>query len=294
MNLRQIEVFRAVMITSSVTDAARLLCVSQPGVSRMLGHIELQLRLKLFQRIKGKLQPTPEAHALYAQVEQVYHGVKRIEDCAKELQTGGGLALRVLGSPSLALEVLPLAVADTVARFPNAQVYIETLLMRDIVKQLVSGDADLALANLPIDHPMLQCKPLGKWALCCVFHVDHHFAARRSVGPREVLNERLIAFSADTPQGKAIGQWSAEFRVPIQSKIEVRSGQLACALAASGAGIAVVDSLTARAWVHPHLAFRPITKAPTFNAYEIRHANVAPSLISNYLIAKVREQLASL
>ena len=55
MNLRQIEVFRAVMLAGSVTDAARSLHVSQPGISRMLSHIELQLGLRLFERRKGRL-----------------------------------------------------------------------------------------------------------------------------------------------------------------------------------------------------------------------------------------------
>ncbi|MEO6018139.1 MAG: LysR family transcriptional regulator, partial [Polaromonas sp.] len=41
MNLRQIEVFRAVMLAGSVTGAAQLLHVSQPGISRMLAHVEL-------------------------------------------------------------------------------------------------------------------------------------------------------------------------------------------------------------------------------------------------------------
>ena len=65
MNIRQIEIFRAVMQAGSITGAAHLLHVSQPGVSRMLAHIELQLGLALFERTRGKLRPTPEAQALY-------------------------------------------------------------------------------------------------------------------------------------------------------------------------------------------------------------------------------------
>ena len=55
MNLRQIEVFRAVMITGSVSGAARLLHVSIPAVSRLLSHTESRLGFLLFERVKGRL-----------------------------------------------------------------------------------------------------------------------------------------------------------------------------------------------------------------------------------------------
>ena len=59
MNLRQIEIFRAVMSAGSITGAARLLHVSQPSVSRMVRHLELQLGVALFERRNGRLFATP-------------------------------------------------------------------------------------------------------------------------------------------------------------------------------------------------------------------------------------------
>ena len=116
MNLRQIEVFRAVMQAGSVTAAAERLHVSQPGVSRLLAHLELQLGVTLFARRKGRLHATAEAETLYAQVERVYGGVRDIDDCARGLKQGQGLVLRVLCSPSLGLALVPRAMAETAAR----------------------------------------------------------------------------------------------------------------------------------------------------------------------------------
>ena len=50
MRLRHIEVFNAVMLTGSVSAAARMINVTQPAVSRTLQHAELQLGFALFQR----------------------------------------------------------------------------------------------------------------------------------------------------------------------------------------------------------------------------------------------------
>ena len=57
MNLRQMEVFHAIMRAGSVTCAARLLNVTQPAVSTVLRHCETQLRVKLFDRTGGRLHP---------------------------------------------------------------------------------------------------------------------------------------------------------------------------------------------------------------------------------------------
>ena len=294
MNLRQIEVFRAVMLAGSVTDAARMLHVSQPGISRMLAHVELQLGVKLFERNRGKLRPTPEAQSLYAEVEQVYRGVQRIDEHAQALKTGGGLTLRVLASPSTALEVVPHAVAGLAEQFPTARIYMETQLVREMVGQLSRHEADVAISTLPIDHALLASQPVGGWSLACVFGAGHRFAARRSLSLKEVLAERLVAFSPDTPQGRLIADWSRENKLQPRAQIEVRSGQVACALAASGAGIAIVDDLTARAWRSEKLGFRPINRSPAFEVFAVHNENYPPSALAQTFVARVKAAFKSL
>jgi DNA-binding transcriptional LysR family regulator len=62
MRLRHIEIFHAVYTTGSITNAAKLLYVSQPSVSKVLAHAELQLGFQLFKRAKGKLIPFAKCH----------------------------------------------------------------------------------------------------------------------------------------------------------------------------------------------------------------------------------------
>ena len=57
MRLRHIEIFQAIRQTGSISGAAQLLHVSQPAVTKVLQHAELQLGFPLFLRVRGKLQP---------------------------------------------------------------------------------------------------------------------------------------------------------------------------------------------------------------------------------------------
>lgn len=64
MNLRQLEVFQAVLQTGNMSAAARLLCITPSAVSKAVAHTELQLGYRLFNRSPAGLTPTPEAQVL--------------------------------------------------------------------------------------------------------------------------------------------------------------------------------------------------------------------------------------
>jgi DNA-binding transcriptional LysR family regulator len=294
MNLRQIEVFRAVMLAGSVTDAARSLHVSQPGISRMLSHIELQLGLRLFERRKGKLLATPEAQALFAEVEQVYRGVARIDDCAQALKDGKMLTLRVLCSPSTGLDMVPRALTALGEEFPAARIYLEVVLAKEMVKRLGKHEADVAISTLAIDDPLLTARAIGRWTLAGVFPRGHALEARRALRPADILQERMIAFSPDTPQGRIIADWCLQHQCRPDARIEVRAGQSACALAASGAGVAIVDDLTARGCMTDRLSFRPIRNAPSFDIFAVTNDNFAASLLAGRFIAHAEAALRQL
>ena len=60
------------MQAGSVTGAAHSLNVTQPAISNMLKHTEQQLKFKLFERIGGRLHPTPEAADLLPDVNEIF------------------------------------------------------------------------------------------------------------------------------------------------------------------------------------------------------------------------------
>src|SRR5258708_23285223 len=65
LNPRQVEAFRAVMTTGSVTSAATMMHVTQPAVSRLIRDLEFTLKLALFERRGHPLRPTPHAPPLF-------------------------------------------------------------------------------------------------------------------------------------------------------------------------------------------------------------------------------------
>ena len=77
INLRQVECFYAVMRTGSVTQAARLLNVTQPAVSIAIKQLESRLKLKLFERSAGRLHATAEAKDLMPDLAEIFVRLRR-------------------------------------------------------------------------------------------------------------------------------------------------------------------------------------------------------------------------
>src|SRR5688572_7558306 len=122
LGLKQIEYFRAVMETGSVSGAAALLNVSQPNVSRMLKYTEMRLGLQLFNRLKGRLQPTPEAISLFREVQSLHTHLESLQEAVQRILSGGSVRFAVGASPSLGRFVVPTLLARLRGGFPSLEV----------------------------------------------------------------------------------------------------------------------------------------------------------------------------
>lgn len=294
MNLRQIEVFRAVMTTGSTTEAARLLHVSQPGISRLIRHLELQLGVALFERRGGRLVATAEARALQEEIEKVYRGVQHVRDVAAHLRYGTHTTLRICSSANTALQLVPRSIAALVKKYPSARVLFESLPTREFMKLLVSEEADLAISSAPLDHPALEVEEIGRWKLLCALPVGHALLDQRRPTLARALSGRLVTYSPEAPQSSVIDHWIESHGVARNVAAEVRSGLAACAVVATGVAVAFVDDLSARAHRPEGLVFTTIKDAPAFPIYAVRNRHRPLSRLGEDFRRIAAQQLAAL
>jgi DNA-binding transcriptional LysR family regulator len=270
MNLRQIEVFRAIMLTGGISDAARFLGVSQPNVSRLIRHTEDRLGIKLFERIKGRLYPTAEALTLYEEVEKAYLGIRLVHDMAQDLALSRTGRLRLVCSPSLGLTLVPNAITAFRAQRPGLRVGLEILPQAALIERVLTHQADLGLSMFPSDHPNLHVETLCRGRLVCVLPAGHALAVQTVVTPADIAGHPLISYDRDTLQGQLIDQAFASERVPRDSAIEVRFGHTACAMVQAGAGVALVDEFSVTGGIFPSLTVRPFQPEKWFDLSIVR------------------------
>jgi DNA-binding transcriptional LysR family regulator len=291
INIRQIEVFRLVMLTGSITDAARALSVSQPGITRMIRNIESRLGISLFLRRKGKLIATAEAQTLYREVQRVYQGIQTVQGVAAGLKSGAAGLLRVLSSPNMGLELVPRALARLANEFPKVRLSVEVVSAAEMSTRLVTRGAEIGISSIVLDHPLLDSAPVGEWRLVCLVPPKHPLRARERPDIVDMLRYRLVSFNVDTAQGAVIRAWCDERSIEPDISIEVRSGQLACALVQAGLGIAFVDDVTAHSFRSTGLAAYRVKESPAFPITAVTSANAPATVAAKRLRELVREEL---
>lgn len=246
MRLRHIEVFHAVMQAGTISGAAQVLHISQPAVTKVLQHCELQLGLPLFERIRGKLYPRPEAHRLFAETEKLSRDLAGIRRLAASLKSKSVETIRLVATPSLAFSVLPPAMAAWRLGFAHTQCELSTQHTDEIVNILRIGEADLALSLQDPRHPTIVAEPLAEGPLVAVGAPGTWPAAQHGQ-PLELadLPDDLIGLPASDPLGERLaGAFEAADRHPLH-RTTVQTYQLARSLVQAGGGVAVLDPFSA-------------------------------------------------
>ena len=261
---RQVEVFRAVMNTGNVTQAAQSLHTSQPTVSRELARLEQVLHLNLFDRVRGRLRPTAQALALLEEVQRSYLGLERIAAAAKSLRefTQGQVAIACL--PALAHGLLPQAVQRFAAAHPQVGVSITPQESPLLEEWLTEQRFDLGLCERTHAPAATTIAPLLQADEVCVLPDGHPLLARRVLRPKDFAEQRFVSFASTDPYRQQVDAMFEQQGVRRQLALETASAASVCALVRQGLGVAIVNPLTAMELAGTGLQVRPLSVSIAF------------------------------
>ena len=259
MRLRHIEVFHAIMQAGTISGAAQVLHISQPAVTKVLQHAELQLGMPLFERVRGKLYPRPEAHRLFVETEKLHRELASIRRLAASLKGRAVETVRLVSTPTIAMSVLPGAMTLWRRDFPHTRCELATHHTSEIVTTLRLGEADLALSLQDPRHPGIEAEPIASGVMTVLAPRGTWSAAEdgQPLGA-EGLSGELIGHADNDPLGDlVVAACEAQGIHPVFRTV-VQTYQIARSLVEAGNGMAVVDPFTASAAQDAKVQRRPL------------------------------------
>ncbi len=290
MRYRPLQAFHAVIETGTVTAAAQNLGISQPAISNLLAQLQDQTKLKLFERVHGRLAPTPEAKILYREIDTVVRGLSQVKLAISNLQNQRSGTLQVVSSHAVSFGFLTGVVSDFVKEFPDVDVSFQTRYSQNIQQWVASGLAEIGISELPILSDNLDWKHMR--FLCQIaIPEESPLADLDELGPDELDNVPFIMMGEDhmiNARTKEIFMSSGNrLRIKCQSHL-FRS---LLEFVKSGMGVALIDPFTLAHDDGKGYVTRPFRPDVYLDLALIKHASRPISSLGGNFYNKVLEEI---
>ncbi|HEX6084216.1 MAG TPA: LysR family transcriptional regulator [Thermoanaerobaculia bacterium] len=240
MDVRQLEMFRAVAEAGSFTAAAQRLHVSQSAISRQLKLLEEELGTLLLERTGRGVNVTPEGHMLLITANRIWRDMQEVAAQIADTQKLQRGILSLGGGMTVCLHVLPKLLKKFRALYKNVDVRITTGTADQLLQSLRAHEVDLLLLTLPILGADLEVVPVLKEEMLVIAAKNHALMRTRSVDARSLARYPLILFETGSNTRRVVDDFLLAQQTAVNVVMETENVEIIKAMVANGLGVTIL------------------------------------------------------
>jgi LysR family cys regulon transcriptional activator len=224
MNLHQFRfVQEAARRNLNLTEAAKALHTSQPGVSKAIIELEEELGVEIFARHGKRLKriTEPGQHVLKS-IELIMREVGNLKRIGEQFSAQDSGTLSIATTHTQARYVLPVPVAKLREAYPKVNVSLHQGSPEQVARMVMDEVAEIGIATeaLP-DHRELVTLPCYEWQHVLVLPHAHPLAKKERISLEDLAAEPLItyhpAFTGRTRVDHAFAQRKLQPRIALEA-----------------------------------------------------------------------------
>lgn len=249
-NLEYYKVFYHVAKTGSLTQAAKLLSVSQPAVSQSIKLLEEQLGTPLFTRVSRGMRLTPEGELLYAYVSKGYEQIEIGEQKLKQMRNLELGEVRI-GASDMTLQFYLLPFLERFhERYPSIKVIVTNAPTPETLRNLRNGQIDFGVVSTPFD-PVPDIRAVPVRTIEDIFVCGRRFISykNRTLDLSELEDMPIIYLEGNTSTRRYMDAFLSENGVVIRPEFELATSDMIVQFALRSLGVGCV----VRDFALPHL-----------------------------------------
>ncbi len=249
MNLHQLRfVQEAARRNLNLTETARALHTSQPGVSKAIRELEQELGVELFVRHGKRLtRITEPGQQMLASVEVILREVANLKRIGDEYAGRDAGTLSIATTHTQARYFLPSRVAELRRRYPQVQVVLHQGVPEQVAHMLRTEVADIALATEALAaHEDLVTLPCYEWQHVLAVPRGHALAAVERPTLEQLAAETLVLYHPTVTGRTRIDQAFARARLVPKVALEAIDSDVIKTYVRLGLGIGIVTELAMR------------------------------------------------
>lgn len=287
MNLRGLQLFRNIVVTGSLSEAAERQNLSPSAASRMLGQLEAQVSLQLFSRSRRNLELTEEGALFYRQIANTLDGIEEIPLIARSLKSRSRRWLSVVTAAPLANGL----VVPTIARLKRAGVELECTLhvenRFEIESKVAARGYNIGMISLPVQNAIIpiDIMPILRSRLVVLMPVGHRFATQDDIRLQDLAEEPLITLGAGQRWRERLDEVMGQSGLRPEIAFETGSSLVAVEMVRQGLGLTLIDPMVLTPALMQGLAMRPLEGDHWITYASIHARGPRPDLAEEFLDA---------
>ncbi|UBB15309.1 CysB family HTH-type transcriptional regulator [Comamonas odontotermitis] len=261
MNLHQFRfVQEAARRNLNLTEAAKALHTSQPGVSKAIIELEEELGIDIFARHGKRLKRITEpGQQVLKSIEIIMREVGNLKRIGDQFSTQDSGTLSIATTHTQARYVLPTPVAKLREHYPKVTVSLHQATPAEVARMVIDEQADIGMATESLaDYPDLVTLPCYEWQHVLVMPHQHPLAQKERVTLEDIANEPLITYHPSfTGRGKIDAAMASRQLTP-RIVLEAIDSDVIKTYVRLGLGIGIVAEMAMRDDPLKDLAVRPM------------------------------------
>jgi DNA-binding transcriptional LysR family regulator len=287
MNIRQIEVFYAVMKNHTASKAAEILRISQPAVSKAIRELERDIGFSLFTREKGRIWPTAEARLFFKEVEAQLDGLVHLHSAAARIRDFGAGEIRVGSLSALSTNVLPEALHAFTQKHPGVAISFHVQLSSVVRDLVASGRLDVGIAADEIDVAGVDARPFARYRAAIAVPSGHRLCSTDIIKPDDIDGEAFVALSPEDTTRRSADAALAKANARPRIVLETPYSTTVCAMVQAGLGIGLINPITAGPYIGRGLSVHTFEPAVYFKSLLLLPPNSKPSKVVSDFVEEV-------
>jgi DNA-binding transcriptional LysR family regulator len=246
IDLKRIETFLCAAETSSLSEAAKQLHLSQPAVSHQIKLLEHELGNALFTRTNTGLQLTEAGRLLLPWARRLLHDTNDLKDMMTSLQNEIVGELRIACSTTAGKYILPQMAARFCQRYLGIKVRILACGPENTALKLLEGEAHIGVISTENAEPSLESQEFFRDTIGLIAPANHRWAMRKSIAPEEILEEKIIMREETSGTRKVVLTELAKYDISLDDLnvfLELGNAEAIVHTVAAGYGISFVSTL---------------------------------------------------
>ena len=296
MELRQLETFRIVMSTLSMTEAAKRVYLSPAAVSLQMKRLSDELGADLFTRVGNKLVPTSAAIRMHQHLGALMDMLHTIREDFP-LDAACDSRPFVLGTgPTTLIYQLREPLRHLRKQFPRNEILVHVAPTQDIIYELEWKQIDLGIVSLPVDAPSVRLTPLFKEEMLVLMNANSAPKHGRSVTLKDLANIPMILYSRGSSTRTLIDAMMQKNKLALRVTMEADDTEAIKKLVEAGFGASILpekalhNSPLLRTFrIQGEQLYREIAFATPLNAHPRKLTTAITEYLKKRLVAQHRK-----